>query len=69
MSENTELTVTCPHCQHTLARISVSSRTVITVTCMRCDHVWCADMDAMSESSRVATQIAILTREDNLQRP
>lgn len=62
------ITVTCPHCQHDLAQISVSSRTVITVTCMQCKYVWCADMDAMTESERVDAQIAILTREQDFQR-
>ena len=63
MSETSTLTVSCPHCQHDLAKISVSSRTVVTVTCVRCDHVWCADVDAMTNAARVEAQIAILNRE------
>lgn len=68
MSENPTLTVTCPHCRHTLGRISVSSRTVVTVTCAHCEHVWCADMDAMTRSERADAQLAILAREQDFQR-
>lgn len=68
MPENPTLTVTCPHCQHDLARISVSSRTVITVTCVQCSYVWCADMDAMTDAGRAEAQVAILTREQDFER-
>ena len=57
------ITISCPHCRHNLAKISVSSRTIVTVTCVKCDYVWCADMDAMTRAERKQAQIAILTRD------
>lgn len=67
MPDPTSITVTCPHCQHDLAQISVSSRTVVTVTCLQCQYIWCADMDAMTDAGRAEAQIAILAREQDFE--
>jgi len=59
------VTITCPHCQHDLAKLFVSSRSIVTVTCLRCDYVWAVKLDGMSPDARTAAQVAILQRDQS----
>ena len=59
------VTITCPNCQHDLAKLIVSSRTIVTVTCLQCDYVWATELDGMSKDARTAAQVAILQRDQS----
>jgi len=55
--------LTCPHCQHDAARLTVSSQTILTVTCIHCAYTWAEERDSLPGPLRVAAQIAMLDRD------
>ena len=63
MTSDSQLSVSCPHCQHTLATLAVQSQTVLMVTCAKCGYTWCVELATMPEPVRAAAQIVALERD------
>jgi len=57
------LAMTCPHCQHDLARLTVRSVTILTVTCGRCGYMWAVELTSMPEPERMAAEAVALERD------
>jgi len=57
MSPDSQLPVSCPHCQNDLARLTVRSLTILTVTCANCGHTWAVELATMPELVRDAAQV------------
>lgn len=46
------LTLPCPHCGASEAKLCVTSVTVITVKCLTCAHMWATDLAELPEPVR-----------------
>ena len=62
-SNDSILPITCPHCQHELARLTICSLSILTVTCANCAYLWAVELASIPEPVRAAAQIRVLEGE------
>jgi hypothetical protein len=53
MREHPTVPIPCPKCDHTPARLAVSSATVLSLLCDRCDYSWSIDIRTLPAAVRM----------------